>query len=239
LELQEATFDGSNWTIGSAFSIDLTTAVSFGDNTVNMDYSSDGIELGKMYIGRVVAKNNNGKEYDSACYWVITNSLANDYYFQHPTDSMIPGDAELNVPITVTWKDTLVNSDVFSSIIVDEESLQTAENAKFEYLINPSTILEHKYEAGIAYDIDNFPIKLEYFVDSSIKECGDNTYAVSNYYAVSENKKNLDLGIENGKETIIGSQLPNVANASYYYVNVISEFDTETNITRFEATTPA
>jgi hypothetical protein len=45
--------------------------------------------------------------------------------------------------------------------------------------------------------------------------------------------------IENDKETIIGSQLPNVANASYYYVNVVSEFDDETNITRFEATTPA
>lgn len=263
LELTEATFNGTSWDIAqSAKPISLSTAVSFGDNVINMDYSSDGVELGKMYLGRVVAKNATKKETStgegsvenandnsdpndygeaqpSDYYWVITSSLTNDYYFQHPTDSMLPEGVELNVPITVTWKDTLLNSDVRPSIIVEEGSLQTADDAKFEYHINPSTILEHKYEASIAYDIDNFPIELGNFVEQEIKEKDDNTYTVSNYYAFSENNKVLDLQIKNDEETIIKSLLPSIKNASQCCVNVTSSFDKETNITKFEATTPA
>lgn len=177
-------YDAESWVItngalsvGNKISIDLSTSNSFGSfsELITFGASNETIQKGHMYLARIAVlrkslEDSAEKEYTTDWFVIITSALANDYYIDHPTESMIRLDE--TVSFLFDWKLKWTQKQV-SDIYKDTQTENTTDPLPVE---KPNIMVENVSTSGICLETERVGSVVEQFVPEITIDTGDDFF---------------------------------------------------------------
>ncbi len=205
---------GENLSVGDPLKIELSTSNTFGSfsELITFGANNSTLQKGHMYLARIAVvrkslKDTSEKQYTTKWFALLTNTLANDYYVDHPTESMISLDE--TVDFQFNWKLKWSQKQV-SDIYKDNQTNNTTDplpvektNIKVENADISGICLETERVGSVVEQFvpeitintgdEFFPFKIKAKLETTLKE---KTWNTSDISTVGELKADSLLSVE-------------------------------------------